>query len=146
MTDGDDNTKDSLAMLKSWHPCTYTPCIISRHHKQTNLPSANSPLDMLMPALNGCICVHGVYLPFSEFLNQLYVTRYWCHREVAPYDTYFDNRSATQDATKLSGFVSASYPDALTHPTSSGISSLVLPLSLLPASIWMEIGTDRYRS
>ena len=88
MTDGDDNTKDSLTMLESWLPCTYIPRIISGHHKQTNLPSANSPLDMLMPAMNGCISVHGVYLPFSEFLNQLYVIRYWHHWEVAPFDTY----------------------------------------------------------
>ena len=68
MTDGRDNTKDLLAMLSLWHPCTHIPRIISGHHKQTNLPSANSPLDMLMPALNGCICVHGVYLPFLDFL------------------------------------------------------------------------------
>ena len=67
-------------MLESWRPCTYIPLIISGHHKQTNLPSANSPLDMLMPALNGCICVHGVYLPFSEFPNQLYITRYRRHQ------------------------------------------------------------------
>ena len=133
-------------MLESWRPCTYIPFIISGHHKQTNLPSANSPLDMLLSALNGCISVHGVYLPFFEFLKQLYVTKYWCHWEVAPFDTYFDSLSATQDATKLSGFVSASYPDAFTHPTSSGISSFVFPLSLLPASIWIAIGTERYMS
>ena len=133
-------------MLKSWRPCTYIPLIISGHHKQTNLPSANSPLDMLMSAMNGCVSVHSVCLPFSEFLNQLLFIRYWCHQEVALCDTYFDNRSAMQDATKLSGFVSASYPDALTHPTSSGINSFVLPFSLLPASMWMEIGTVRYMS
>ena len=93
-----------------WCSCIYIPLIIFGHHKQTNLPSANSSLDMLMPAQNGCICVHGVYLPFFEFLKQLYVTKYWCHWEVAPFDTYFDSPSATQDATKLSGFVSTSYP------------------------------------
>ena len=81
LTDGHDNTKDLLAMMEeSWHPCTYIPYISFGHHKQTNLPSANSPLDMLMPALNGCICVHGVYLPFPEFPNQLYITRYRYHQ------------------------------------------------------------------
>ena len=69
LTDGHDNTKDQQTMMEeSWHPCTYIPYISFGHHKQTNLPSANSPLDMLMPALNGCICVHGVYLPFLDFL------------------------------------------------------------------------------
>ena len=69
LTDGHDNTKDLLAMMEeSWHPCTHIPYISFGQHKQTNLPSANSPLDMLMPALNGCICVHGVYLPFLDFL------------------------------------------------------------------------------
>ena len=74
-------------MEESCHPCTYIPYISFGHHKQTNLPSANSSLDMLMPALKGCICVHGVYLPFPEFLNQLYVTRYMRRREVAPFAT-----------------------------------------------------------
>ena len=90
LTDGHDNTKDLQAMMEeeSWHPCTYIPYISFGHHKQTNLPSANSPPDMLMLTLNGCICVHGVYLPFPEFLNQQYVTGYRRHREAAPFDTY----------------------------------------------------------
>ena len=46
MTDGDDNTKDSLTMLELWFPRIYIPHIIFRHYKQTNLTSANSPLDM----------------------------------------------------------------------------------------------------
>jgi len=70
LTDGHDNTKDQQTMMEeSWHPCTYIPYISFGHHKQTNLPSANSPPDMLMLTLNGCICVHGVYLPFPEFLK-----------------------------------------------------------------------------
>lgn len=89
LTDGHDNTKDQQTIMeKSWHPCTLIPYISFGHHKQTNLPSANSPPDMLMLTLNGCICVHGVYLPFPEFLNQQYVTGYRRHREVAPFDTY----------------------------------------------------------
>ena len=81
LTDGHDNTKDLLAMMEElWHPCTYIPYISFGHHKQTNLPSANSPLNILIPTLNGCICVHGVYLPFPEFPNQLYITRYRYHQ------------------------------------------------------------------
>ena len=66
MTDGEDNTKDLLTMLELWFPRIYIPRIISGHHKQTNLPSANSPLDMLMPAMNECICEHGINLFLSQ--------------------------------------------------------------------------------
>jgi hypothetical protein len=66
MTDGDDNTKDSITMSILWCSCIYIPRIISGHHKQTNLPSGNSPLDMLMTAMNECIREHGLYLFLSK--------------------------------------------------------------------------------
>ena len=99
-------------MEELWHPCTYIPYISFGHHKQTNLPSANSPLDMLMPALNGCIYVHGVYLPFPEFLNQLYVTRYKRRRKVAPFDTY--------DLIAGAGVATALAPSPLGNQQKSG--------------------------
>ena len=90
LTDSHDNTKDPQGMKESWCPCTYIPCISFGQHKQTNLPSANSPLDMLMLALNRYVCVHGQTFFLSNNFLYDYSSRYSCHREVAPFGTFYN--------------------------------------------------------
>ena len=72
LTDGHENTKDLTAMMESWCPHTYIPFISFGQHKQTNLPSANSSLDLLMLALNGSICVHEFTVSFLQILTIWY--------------------------------------------------------------------------